>query len=1349
VYPQCQCLGYLSRLAIRQIKEKRNLIEIRGSFLFADLSGFTAMSDRLSASGRLGSEELASAINRIFDPLLEIIFSYDGDVIKFGGDAVLVLFAGEDHAYRAAECGFSLLESIGTSDKVTTSVGDFPIAVHIGISCGSALSAIVGSNEGRCDHLFCGPDVSLAYAAADRAAAGELLVTENCLPYLKTCAGHISAAGRFLRMNKPADNHNQCAIHDDEAIDIEYSHTKPFLAAGLWEKITLSSDGKIEGEHRHITTMFIGIDGWHKNLVSRDVNRGGYYGPVNDHIVHLFSITEKYGGNIVRLDLTDAGEKALVLFGAPVLRENAPVDALRAALEMKKTTIDISRALPELLKIRIGINSGISYVGDVGGSLRREYTAMGKEVNLAARLMTKADWGEIIAGPATLEMAGKLFRTEVKGRFSLKGVKEPVVLERVVAEKSILARKKASLNLVGREKEIEVLDRFVAGVSASKGGLVQIFGEAGSGKSALMEKACSDLLRGRITVLQTACFQHTSNTPLHPLGEILRKSMEIGDEDSRKDRKRKLRSALEKVGGLEWEGLVCRLVGYTIKPTPEISNLSETAKRNKTFQLISSLLLLCCDRNPACVVVDDLHWSDATTIEFLNSYAKILAENRIGFLLVSRFSEHIPRYHYGTITDLELLDDDSSVRLFRSVLKREAPDEFVAEIVKASGGNPFYLEEMAKAIRDMGMEAWSESMGVPDSVERVITARIDRLDEMVKTTVRTASVIGRIFGLEDLIGIFPLPQNKSGILGYLDKSAALDITPLEHTEPVVEYGFKHILTKEVAYSGLSYKSRRMLHLALARYYRVCRRSRGLGPELIGYHYERTETPISAIPYYMLAGRAAGRAFSNPEAIFYFKKVLDLLGPDGNPKIICRANLGLGRVYKLIGEYDKAEQHLKISSGSDANGEIWGSEALRELSELYRIKSEFDKASAVLKQLLEIDEGNPAYQAIYENGMGEIARRSGNLEPALNHFSLGLRHKDDIEPGLAAQILNNMGICLWMLGRLDEALLKYEDAKEIYANRRDLQGIAKISNNSGIIREQKGNLAGAAESYREAAAVFERIGDIRSQGFCYGNLATNFISRGLPDTAREHIDRTLQLFEKIGDHGSYALTIGNLADWYYLIGDHDAAMRVCERTVQLADELKNDELICETNIRKARLMLMGDADKAVAMMKRAYKESVKKKWHDLELKAEFYLLEWEILNGRCENAESALLKMSELKKKNPPPEFVCGIYKLGGLLQYIGGDRKAARISLMAAYSIARKSDLVYDSLEILNLYGSLWPGHEKPVEKKLKDLKLRIFENLDEPAIQLIKARLKRRLNLYYAQVGPVLKKRPTAVRIR
>jgi hypothetical protein len=155
--------------------------------------------------------------------------------------------------------------------------------------------------------------------------------------------------------------------------------------------------------------------------------------------------------------------------------------------------------------------------------------------------------------------------------------------------------------------------------------------------------------------------------------------------------------------------------------------------------------------------------------------------------------------------------------------------------------------------------------------------------------------------------------------------------------------------------------------------------------------------------------------------------------------------------------------------------------------------------------------------------------------------------------------------------------------------------------------------------------------------------------------------------------------------------------------------------------------------------------VEKKWHDLEIKAEFYLTESEISNGQYNNWESAFSRLLELKEKEPPPEFICGINKLVGLLQHSKGDKKAARISLLTAYRIARKSDLVCDSWQILSLYGSLWPGYKGPVEKRRRDLELQIFENLDEQIVGLIKARLKRWLNMDLARANSPVKE-PSSV---
>jgi len=1338
--------GYLSGLVLDQVRSLESgmsLKRINGSFMFVDLSGFTAMSDKLSASGRLGSEELAAVINNVFDPLLEIIFSYSGDAVKFGGDAVLTLFKGKNHTKRAVECGNALLAEIGTSYKVQTSAGVFPISIHIGVSRGGAISAIVGKRGKRHDHLFCGPDVSAAYAAADIAESGELCITENCLPFLPKLS--LIKKGDYFVLRESLRLRSLPRAPREKAHKISFSKIRRFLIPGVWEITAGTSRDRIDGAHRPITAMFMAIDGWHENLRSAKNVEHRNFKKINDHIAGLFAVVEKYGGNIVRLDVTDGGERALALFGAPVLRENAPDDALKAALEIIKSAEEYSRLTAIPLRIRIGVNSGVCYVGDVGGSYRREYTAIGKEVNLAARMMSKAEWGEIIAGPSVLKAVRGQVKTAEKGKYRLKGIAQPIALKAVIEISEEPEYVPSAANLVGREDETAALESFAAMSAVGQSAMVQIFGEAGSGKSVLMEIAAKRLLEKSVAVLKAACFQHTSNIPLYPIGDILRKMIGIAEGDDRIVRRRKLVSVLEGIGEVEWEGLLSRLAGYRSRPTPEIIHLSENAKRDRTFQLIDHLLRSYFTGQYGCLIIDDLHWGDATTIEYIYKRGAWLIGGNISLLLAARVSEAVPRYDKAIIIDLGPLDERSSARLFESTVGRQVPREFVAEIVKASGGNPFFLEEMAKAVRDMGIESWSEGAGVPDRVERVITARIDRLEKMVQTTVRTASVIGRVFGIEDLTGIFPIKEKRKLIPSYLKKSAELDITPIERVEPIIEYGFKHILTREVAYSGLSFKTRRALHLSLAEFYRKKRLIRGIEPELIGYHYEHSEIPRLAAPYYLRAGYSDARAFSNSEAIFNFSRVLSLLESDDNENMKRRAHLGLGRVYKLIGEYEKSESHLRQARDLSPVGMTWRTEALKGLSELFRIKSDFEKASGVLSELLAIAGDNPDLGAIYQNSLGDIARRRGDLEPALAHFDEAIIQGDKIDPDLRAQILNNMGISLWMLGRLDEALSAYNNASEIYKKNRDLQGMAKISNNAGIIHEQKGDLYQAAEHYRAAADVFQKIGDRRSQGYCYGNLATNFIVRGLPYQGKYYIDRAFELFEMIGDREAGAMTVGNLSDWYYLMGDSDSERRLINSALESSVRLRNDELICENKIRMGRFRIGEDVAESLNHLKNAQAESVERKWHDLEVKSEYHLREWETLSGDGRDADILLDRLANLRRKSPPPEILCGIDKLAGLIRYKTGDRAAARASLTDAYRTALKSDLVYDRWEISALFGTLYPENSRNGLRRENILRQRIFQGLDEKAASGLKARFGRRIDIYLSKAAAAVKPFMTA----
>jgi class 3 adenylate cyclase/tetratricopeptide (TPR) repeat protein len=1330
-------LGYFSKLALDQAflaGNRERVAQIEGSFLFADLSGFTAMSDKLGSLGRLGAEELAAIINGVFDPLLGILRSHGGDVVKFGGDAFLAMFCGGGSMGAAAACGLALIDRLSSSDRVKSGAGEFPIAIHAGLSSGRGLSAIVGGRGARLDHLICGPDISRAYAAAEAAGPGEIFISGETDMTAGIEYESVDSKPPFVRLTGAPE----IELRKDDDVsppEIDPEHLNQFLPSVLWEKMTTSTTGRVEGEHRPITAMFIGVDGWHKNLSSP----GNTFDSINRHIAGIFEITEKYGGNVVRIDPSVVGERALVLFGAPVMRENAPRDALEAALDLIELTAEISGSLPENLRIRIGVNSGPAYVGDVGGSHRREYTAMGKEINLAARLMDEAEWGGIIAGRSTLEACDGKFDIEQKHTVRLKGIEKPIRLESVKGRAAAGVVSRKSKTLVGREKEILEIEKFVSRSAAGKGSLMMISGEAGSGKSVLVEKAILELRRKRVIVFQAACFQHMANIPLYPLGEILCGLLGIGRDDQLEIRKKKLRAALDDSGAAYWEGLVSRLAGYTVKDTPEIRHLSETVRRNRTFQLLFDLLVTLNRERSACIVIDDLHWSDASTLEFLNRYAGHSAGTGIDWLLAFRPDPQIPRYESSMNIDLGPLDGGSSARLFESIAGEAIPNDILADVVKTSGGNPFYLEEIARAARDVGVTEWTKTRDIPDSIERVITARLDRLDEAVKATIRTASVIGRVFEVQDLESIFPIDNEKGRLREYLERSAELDITPLRQREPAVEYEFKHIMTRDVAYSGLSFGARRKLHSSLARRYRIARRERGIGLELIGHHYENSEDRVMAVPYYLAAGLAAARSYSNSEAVHYLGKVIEILGPEGNRRMACRAALGLGRILKLTGDYRGAESRLRNVIAVLPDGKFWKKRAFKELSELYRVETDFENAKKALFELLETDRDDPDTGAVFQNGMGEIDRRRGELESALGHFREAAGCRGRIKAANLAQILNNMGITLWMTGRLDEALGCYREAEEIYGQGRNLQGTAKILNNSAIIFEQKGDLLSAAERYGRAAEVFEKIGDIRSFGFCLGNLATNCITRGLPGKAREYADKALGLFRRIDDRNSYALTLGNLVDWHYLTGDYEASAETYKKAMNLAGELANEELVCEMEIRQAKLLAASHTGKALSLMGSALEKSGRKKWRDLELKAEFHMLEIETLYSRAGITQAELGGLERLLRKDLTPELACAAMKIKGLLLFGSGNFRGAGAALMAAYKMARRSDLALDMWEILSIYGSLWKDCAEAAAGRTIALQSRILDGLEERASKLMKSAMTRRIELYISKSGSQL----------
>ena len=1161
-------LPYVSNLIINSNSSKERYEKvIEGTLVFADISGFTAMSEKLAGMGRIGGERLAEIINRCFNPLLEIVFAWGGDVIKFGGDAFLVLFRGDDKSERALCCTVDLIDWISENGKIETPAGAFNLGIHAGISEGSIFSFIVGKT--RKDHLFCGKTVENAYAAADVADLGQIALTREAAKNLKGSNLKEINDEFFIFQNKEKPR-----IKRKLQPYRGYTEEKPsenklgaFIDKRLKEQLHYNK-GHIDGEHRIVTTLFIGVNSLGKNLENKLEES---IKTIRDYFEILNNIIAANGGSLARIDSGSSSEKILVFFGAPKCFGNDAQNCLHAVVEIEAALKRLNRDFLHPIKHRYGINTGLCFVGDVGGEPRREYTAMGDAINLAARLMSNAKYGNISVGEETEKICRDSFEFKSCGRLQLKGKKERVKIHLLMGEKE---RRQNDILMIGRDRELKRAENYIDNIKKNNRVKMLISGEPGAGKSLLCSKLKMLAAEKEIDCFEGACYRQSEKTSYGPIKSIFLELLGVSTKSSQKNRRAALQKRLRELDEHEWESLIAPLLDYFPSVPPYLRNLSEETKKNKIESIICRIISSAAKQKNAVAIFEDIQWIDTASLDIVKLLMK--SKEMPGLLFVGRpsdISEELNNVEGVEEIELGPLTPESSRELFYSVLKSKKPEESLTKnVIEKSAGNPFYLEEMAKAYNELGEARFGSVENIPSGIESVITARIDNIGEMEKKTVRTASVIGRIFGYKVLKEIFPDRDRIGKLRVYLNELARLDLTPLERVQPVLEYIFKHILTQEVAYNGLSFSARKSLHNKTAEYFAARKRLVKRTPETIAGHFIKAEKPRRALPYLILAGKKAALEFANKEAFEYYGKALDIAEKLNDNEHIIESLKSRGLLAKNTADYQQAVGdfiRLKILAGDDTELRSFSE---RELSFIYRMIGEYDRASVSLDELEKIVPDDFHTQVFCLNGRAEIARRSGKLQQCQELLleALTLINNYEIDQDLTATVYNNLGICHWSLGRLKEAEDYYKTALKYYRKRKDLGGQSKIINNLGIINDELGKLHHAASSYEKAEKIFKRIGASRSEAYACANLGTNLMSRGHLTKAEEKLDKAKEIFDRIGDQHSSAYTLGDIGYIRFWQGDVEKAREMIGTAVKKASELKDEELILESRIRLGRI-----------------------------------------------------------------------------------------------------------------------------------------------------------------------------------
>ena len=1335
-------IPYLPDILINSANSNNNSKEeiiIEGSLLFADLSGFTAMSEKLGTLGRLGGEKLADIMNRCFDSLLGLVFASDGDVIKFGGDAFLALFTGVDDASRAYNCSCNLINWIAENGNISTPAGEFSLGIHAGISKGSIYNLYIGSK--RKEHLFCGQTVENAYAAADAASLGQLALTEEAVKAIGDIDVRKSDERFYICQSlkgaidfKPTPR--QMRHKSEERPDMD-----KYIISGIQDQLHYNN-GVIEGEHRVLTTLFVGIDSLRKNLEA-DIDRS--VSAVNNYFTALNEIIVNHGGVFARLDSSGTSEKMLIFFGAPVSSGRDAHNCLKAVLEIESALSELNEQFNIPIKHRYGINTGLCFVGDVGGQWRREYTAMGDAINLAARFMAKSAYGEILVGEETIKICGDDFITRDGGLIEVKGKTQPVRIYRL---DSLNEKDSSSELMIGRDKELQQARAFIERSSDSQSGLLLIAGEPGAGKSLLcarIKKIAADV---GLRSIEGACFKHSEKTPYEPLKPITQKLLSLSSKSSLKQRRQVFQSQLKAIDEAEWEPLLAPFLDYFPTVPPHLRNLPDDIKKQKINEIISRLFCEINRKNQSLVIIEDIQWIDDASYNIIQSLMEL--KDAPGLMFISRPGKiYDDLKNRPNVENIELgaLTPENCRRLFITILDGIEPDNNIIDLViEKSGGNPFYLEEMAKAFRELGPERFAAGDNIPSGIESVITARIDNLGEMIKRTVRTASVIGRIFTYNVLKDVFPDRKRVKKLRKYLQELSHLDLTPLEKRQPVLEYIFKHILTQEVAYNGLAFSVRKSLHLKTAEYYVRQKKLVKRQPEVPARHYLLAGEDIKAMPYLLLAGQKAASEFANSEAFEFFEKVIQIAHQHNDKKYLIKTLQNRGGLAKRTGDYKLAEKdYLQFEDLVKDNVPMMA-EALQNLSEIYRLTADYDKAYNIINQLDKLIPDDIPNKVYCLNGKGEITRRRGKLQDCREILleALNLCSENDVPLDLKANLYNNLGICHWSLGKLKEAAEYYKSALSLYRRLKDLNGQSKITNNLGIISDEMGKLYQAARSYEKAEKIFKRIGATRSLAFACANLGTNLSTRGYLSQAEAKLIQAKAIFEKIGDQHSLAYTYGDLGQVYLSEGNIEKANEYFTTSLDKAYQLKDEEFILESRIRLYKLDLvqgkpkLEEIDKLIQMAEKVGSVECK-------IKSLIHKGITQLGNENRTIVDEIIKKLDNIDDVNNFSELSLELAKLKIINYLINGNKTRAIKLLKSSIKKAIAGDLAIYVIDIsvVSEGCDLIAGIPDKTIAKIQEYFERLKNNMSDDSLQKYNAFRKRRieaLRSFISSIQPVQK---------
>jgi len=687
-----------------------------------------------------------------------------------------------------------------------------------------------------------------------------------------------------------------------ETSTVDYSQPESYTPRFLADKI-LTTRSSIEGERKLVTVFFADVAGY--TTLSEKLDPEEVHQIMDGCFKILMDEIHRFEGTINQF----TGDGVMALFGAPLAHEDHAQRACHAALSVQKALSEYGDKVKAdtglEFKMRIGLNSGHVIVGSIGDDLRMDYTAVGDTTNLADRMQGLATPGSVMASAHTYRLVSNYFEFESLGKVEVKGKEEPQESWELIKSGEVTTRigvsvSKGLTRFVGRQTSMTMLNEAFDKASADSGQIVGIVGEAGVGKSRLLLEFVNQLTPDEFTFLEGRCLHYGSAMPYLPILDVLRSFFDITEEDREYIVRKKVSEKILALHENLENGISPILELLSLKAEDEgYTSLDPKDKKDRTFEAIRDVLIRQSRKKPLVLTIEDLHWIDNTTQEFINYLIDWVPGSRILLLLLYRpeYTHQWGSKSFYTKVGLDQLGPESSLELIKAILQEsDAAEDLKELIINKAAGNPLFIEEFTQNLVENGTIEKQDNVyivsknisdiQVPDSVQGIISARMDRLEDNLKRTMQVASVIGRDFA-------FRILQSITGQETEL-KSNLLNLQGLEFIYekqlfPELEYIFKHALIQEVAYQSLLQQRRKEIHENIGKAIEDIYSDRlEEFYEMLAYHYSKTDDTEKAIEYLSQSGAKAGKSYSYQEAHSFFIEAINILnelpGTEENKKL---------------------------------------------------------------------------------------------------------------------------------------------------------------------------------------------------------------------------------------------------------------------------------------------------------------------------------------------------------------------------------------------------------------------------------------------------------------------------------